>query len=158
MYQDDTHLYLVQELCLGGDISDMLAVNHPLTEQEGARILQCVLEFLSDIHAKNVCYGDIKPANFVLRNLYPSIVHLMDPESPKGRIDVVAIDFGCCQWYDPDLCLPDHRVTGTPLYMAPEIIKGCHGKEVDVWAAGVMVSSSSEWVFWVCTMTPKLHI
>ena len=32
------------------------------------------------------------------------------------------------------------QVTGTPLYMAPENLRGCHGMEVDVWAAGVMVS------------------
>jgi serine/threonine protein kinase len=31
-------------------------------------------------------------------------------------------------------------VTGTPLYMAPEDLRGCHGMEVDIWAAGVMVS------------------
>jgi serine/threonine protein kinase len=31
------------------------------------------------------------------------------------------------------------QVTGTPLYMAPENLRGCHGIEVDVWAAGVMV-------------------
>jgi serine/threonine protein kinase len=36
--------------------------------------------------------------------------------------------------------LPVLQVTGTPLYMAPENLRGCHGMEVDVWAAGVMVS------------------
>lgn len=35
------------------------------------------------------------------------------------------------------------QVTGTPLYMAPENLRGCHGMEVDVWAAGVMVSRTN---------------
>lgn len=43
-------------------------------------------------------------------------------------------------WADGVYCLCVLQVTGTPLYMAPENLRGCHGMEVDVWAAGVMVS------------------
>lgn len=110
-----------------------------VSQQEAATIIRCVLEFLADCHARSVCYGDVKPNNFVLRSLYPSISHLLDPSTPKGLLEVVAVDFGCCQVMD-DTCLPDSKVTGTPLYMAPENMRGCHGMEVDVWAAGVMVS------------------
>lgn len=38
-----------------------------------------------------------QPNNFVLRRLYPSIAHLLDPRKPKGQLEVVAVDFGCCQ-------------------------------------------------------------
>lgn len=88
-----------------------------------------------------VVAGDVKPNNFVLRSLYPSIAHLLDPSRPKGLLEVIAVDFGCCQEVD-DSCLPDLKVTGTPLYMAPEQLRACHGIEVDVWAAGVMVSGA----------------
>lgn len=42
------------------------------------------------------------------------------------------------------------QVTGTPLYMAPENMRGCHGVEVDVWAAGVMLYQllSDRFPFW----------
>jgi len=42
------------------------------------------------------------------------------------------------------------QVTGTPLYMAPENLRGCHGLEVDVWAAGVMLYQllSDRFPFW----------
>ena len=110
-----------------------------MTEFEAATIIKCVLEFLADCHERSICYGDVKPNNFVLRSLYPCIGHLLDPSTPKGRLEVVAVDFGCCQEVGEN-CLPDAKVTGTPLYMAPENLRGCHGVEVDVWAAGVMVS------------------
>eukprot|EP00878_Enallax_costatus_P015706 GHUV01016456.1.p1 GENE.GHUV01016456.1~~GHUV01016456.1.p1 ORF type:complete len:206 (+),score=48.58 GHUV01016456.1:988-1605(+) len=120
-----------------------------VSQQEAATIIRCVLEFLADCHANSICYGDVKPNNFVLRSLYPSIAHLLDPSRPKGLLEVVAVDFGCCQVMD-DACLPDSKVTGTPLYMAPENMRGCHGMEVDVWAAGVMLYQllSDRFPFW----------
>lgn len=81
-----------------------------LSEVEAATIIKCVLEFLADCHKRSVCYGDVKPNNFVLRNLYPCIAHLMDPSKPKGLLEVVAVDFGCCQEVG-EQCLPDVNVS-----------------------------------------------
>lgn len=68
-----------------------------------------MLEFLADCHERSICYGDVKPNNFVLRSLYPCIAHLMDPSKPKGQLEVVAVDFGCCQEVG-ESCLPDVKV------------------------------------------------
>jgi serine/threonine protein kinase len=70
-----------------------------------------VLEFLADCHERSICYGDVKPNNFVLRSLYPCLAHLMDPRKPRGYLDVVAVDFGCCQEVG-EHCLPDAKVMG----------------------------------------------
>lgn len=69
-----------------------------------------MLEFLADCHERSICYGDVKPNNFVLRSLYPCIAHLMDPRKPRGNLEVVAVDFGCCQEVDRENCLPDTKV------------------------------------------------
>lgn len=82
-----------------------------LSEQEAATIIRCVLEFLADCHERSICYGDVKPNNFVLRSLYPCLAHLMDPRKPRGYLDVVAVDFGCCQEVG-EHCLPDAKVMG----------------------------------------------
>lgn len=150
-FEDGRNIYVVQELCCGGDLADLMSAQEgQLSEQEAASIIKCVLEFLADCHERSICYGDVKPNNFVLRSLYPCIAHLMDPRKPRGNLEVVAVDFGCCQEVDRENCLPDTKVTGTPLYMAPENMRGCHGVEVDVWAAGVMLYQllSDRFPFW----------
>jgi serine/threonine protein kinase len=94
--------------------------------------------------------GDVKPANFAIRDLYPSIHHLMDPSKPKGELVIRAIDFGCCQQFNDDCLLP--KFTGTPVYMAPEVLMGCPGLQMDVWATGVMLYEllSGRFPFWAC--------
>jgi len=54
-----------------------------LSEYEAATIMRCVLEFLVDCHKRSICYGDIKPNNFVLRSLSASISHLLDPRQAQ---------------------------------------------------------------------------
>lgn len=94
--------------------SPLQAQEGQLSEQEAASIIKCVLEFLADCHERSICYGDVKPNNFVLRSLYPCIAHLMDPRKPRGNLEVVAVDFGCCQEVDRENCLPDTKVREGP--------------------------------------------
>lgn len=97
----------MQELCSGGDVASLLMVSGGrLDEKEAASIMLTVLRFLAHTHRDGVCYGDVKPNNFVLRNLYPSVAHMLDAAVPKGPISLCAVDFGCCQHTEPDACLP----------------------------------------------------
>lgn len=105
--QDEASIYIVQELCSGGDASGLLAAaGGRLDEREAAAVMLGALRFLARAHDAGVCYGDVKPSNFVLRQLYPSIAHMLDPAVPKGPIDLCAVDFGCCQHTEPGACLP----------------------------------------------------
>jgi len=109
VYEDAGRVYIVQELCAGGDVASLqcAASDGRLDEHEAAAVALAVLRFLAHAHRAGVCYGDVKPNNFVLRRLYPSITHMLDPTAPKGRIDLAVVDFGCCQRVKPDECLPD---------------------------------------------------
>jgi serine/threonine protein kinase len=108
VYGDDGSIYVVQELCAGGDLSALQAASGGrLDTREAAAAARAVLRFLAHAHARGVCYGDVKPGNFVLRSLYPSVAHMLDPSAPKGVISLAAVDFGCCQLVKPDECLPD---------------------------------------------------
>lgn len=119
----------MEELCPGGDVASLLtASGGRLDEREAAAVMSSVLQFLAAAHARRVCYGDIKPENFSLRRLYPCIDHIIDPAAPKGCLDVAAVDFGCCQITEPEMCLPD--VVGTKagwpcLFFSTELAAGC---------------------------------
>lgn len=92
---------------------------------------------LASSHDRNICYGDVKPANYLLESHYPCRRHLVDPTAPKGDLLVKGVDFGCSQKLNEEGKL--NKRTGTPLYMAPEIFFGWYGLEVDIWAAGMML-------------------
>lgn len=79
------------------------------------------------MHKKNIVHRDIKPENVLLESKDPT----------KHRIKLT--DFGFAKVLDPNQDgLTD--TLGSPLYMAPEIIKKIpYDQKVDIWSMGVIV-------------------
>lgn len=123
-YEDDTHVYIVMEQLTGGSIDDSLQSEGRFNEDLAGQVIFDVLSFLNSMHKDEICYGDVKPQNFMLTgNL--------------GKSKIKAVDFGCCQKVIKGRRFRNR--TGTPLYMAPEVQLGNFGVESDVWSAGVML-------------------
>ena len=78
------------------------------------------------MHKKNIAHRDIKPENI-----------LMESKDSKNT-NLKITDFGFAKCYDPT----EGGLTetlGSPLYMAPEIIKKLpYDCSVDIWALGVL--------------------
>jgi calcium-dependent protein kinase len=110
--------------------------NGSFGELDTAVIMRGVLDVLAECHSRNICYGDVKPANFLLSTADG------EPTSPRAAgvptLTVRAVDFGCSRAVAKGA--PLTQQCGTPLYMAPEMAMQRFGLGVDVWAAGVMVS------------------
>ena len=62
-----------------------------LTEQEAAQVIHDVLSVLSECHRQHIIYADIKPANFLLKHVYPDARSLVDP-SVESRVIEASID------------------------------------------------------------------
>ena len=96
------------------------------TEKDCANIIYQVLRGLNYMHKQNIVHRDIKPENILLES--------KDPSQTSLKIT----DFGFAKCYDP----AEGGLTetlGSPLYMAPEIIKKLpYDTAVDIWAVGVM--------------------
>ncbi|KAI8464978.1 MAG: kinase-like domain-containing protein [Monoraphidium minutum] len=138
VHSDAYSVYLVQELLVGGSLQALLDTQGQLSEEEAAAALRGVLEAIAACHDEGICYGDVKPANFMLASLYPSVSHLADPSAPKGAVDVRMVDLGCAQEC-PDECSLS-GLSGTPVYMAPEVAAGePYGPASDLWGVGVML-------------------
>lgn len=114
-----------------------------ISEHDSAAIMRGVLDMLVECHRHHICYGDVKPANFLITAVTASLGwplgdrHL--PHSFTQHTAVKAVDFGCSHRFTK--CTPLRQERGTPLYMAPEMATQRYGLLVDVWAAGVMVST-----------------
>ncbi|DBB09202.1 TPA: hypothetical protein ACH3X3_007794 [Trebouxia sp. C0006] len=111
VYEDDAQVYLVMELCSGGD-------------------LERVLE------AKCIVHGDVKPANFMLRQRFRDPLRALERGAAQGDW-LKAVDFGCSQSYRNKASLS--RRTGTPVYMAPEVFKRDYLQASDMWSLGMMM-------------------
>ena len=127
----DTHLYLVMELCAGGDLFDRIIQTKKYTEYDARRVMRRLLCAMHYIHEDcQLVHRDIKPENILLTGAN-------DP------CDVKITDFGVAKSASSEL----KTFCGTPLYFAPEVLKrrhtvhgqGRYGKAADVWSLGVIL-------------------
>jgi len=117
--QDEKCLYVIQELCGGGDFMDYLIEQGTLGEMAARFYTANVVLALQHIHGCAVIYRDLKPENLVF--------------TTDGFLKLV--DFGFAT--KKPRCM---TICGTPEYLAPEVVSGeGYGKAVDYWALGVLV-------------------
>jgi len=122
-YENQHFLYLVMELCTGGELFDKndvyLKNDHAYTEQEAARVTFKCLEALQHCHAMGITHRDIKPENVMF--------------GKDGEVRLV--DFGLAK----DSVLQMRSYAGTPFFMAPEVLDGCYTHKCDIWSLGCVL-------------------
>jgi len=123
-YEDPHFLYVVMELCRGGEIFSRIIEHKQFGEKHAALLGQQMLRATSYIHELHIIHRDIKAENFMLaESSITSCVKL--------------IDFGmACRCEDGQLL---SEMCGSPHYMSPELIGQKYNNMADVWALGVLV-------------------
>ncbi|XP_058680547.1 serine/threonine-protein kinase PAK 1-like, partial [Ammospiza caudacuta] len=114
-------LLLVIEYMDGGVLSDIVSQTC-LSEDEMAAISRECLQGLDFLHANDVIHRDVKSDNILLRT--------------DGSVKLA--DFGLATQLSPE---QSRRcsVTGTPWWMAPEVVTGQpYGPKVDIWSFGIV--------------------
>mmetsp|Transcript_30874 Transcript_30874/g.47321 ORF Transcript_30874/g.47321 Transcript_30874/m.47321 type:complete len:813 (+) Transcript_30874:35-2473(+) len=121
-YQDDRSLYMLIELVQGGELFSVIhtETRDGIPNSNARFYAACILEALSHLHHRHICYRDLKPENILIDN----------------RGYCVLVDLG----FAKIVMDKTYTLCGTPEYLAPEIIlsKG-HDKGVDFWAFGVLI-------------------
>ncbi|GLI63029.1 hypothetical protein VaNZ11_005889, partial [Volvox africanus] len=121
-YENAVQVQLVMELCKGGELWTRVQKGK-YDEAAAAAIIREVLCTVAQCHAKGIVLRDVKPENFLF--LTPA------PDSPLKMID-----FGLATYCKPGQLLTDRA--GSPLYVAPEVLKQSYGQPCDVWSTGVV--------------------
>ena len=119
-FQDRDNLYLVMDLLNGGDLRFHISRYRKFSEEQTRFFIANIIYAIDYIHSNNVIHRDIKPENLVLDD--------------KGYVRIT--DFGIAKENMPD---NSSETSGTPGYMAPEVMKGRnHSFPVDFFAIGVI--------------------
>ncbi|XP_047330895.1 calcium-dependent protein kinase 24 [Impatiens glandulifera] len=124
VFEDKEDVYLVMELCLGGELFDRIVARGHYTERGAANITRTVLEVVKVCHEHGVIHRDLKPENFLYAD---------DSENAQLK----AIDFGLSIFFKPGQKF--NEIVGSPYYMAPEVLRRNYGPEIDVWSTGVIL-------------------
>ncbi len=127
---EDHTFYYVMELLTGRDLDTLVRQSGPLPAERVVFLMRQVCHSLAEAHAQGLVHRDITP-----RNLYACRMGL-DYDFVK------VLDFGLVSFHDPSsvgrsLMTGAHVTTGTPAFMAPEVIlEGAVDARADIYALG----------------------
>jgi eukaryotic-like serine/threonine-protein kinase len=126
--------YYVMELLAGRDLDSLVREFGPVPANRAIHLLRQVCHSLADAHARGLVHRDIKPANvYVCRmGLEYDFVKVLDFGLVKFN------GMGGSPGAQETLLTAHNTTTGTPAFMAPEIILGQSDvdRRADVYALG----------------------
>lgn len=145
-FEDLNNVYLVLELCSGGELFDRIIEKKYYNETEARIIFKQIMKAIIHCHMQGVCHRDLKPENFIM-------ISKDDPYTLK------LIDFGLSRTFEnkeDSVLQPKKPIeniiqgkrhtravlmtkAGTPFYIAPEVLTGNYNEKCDVWSAGVIL-------------------
>jgi serine/threonine-protein kinase len=124
----DGLLYLAMQYVKGPTLTQLLVNENPLAVDRVIDIVMQALAGIEEAHLAGVVHADLKADNIIL-------------DQRRAGVDVVKIvDFGIARLVtgtrDPD----DRSISGTPEYMAPEVISGAPPSFAsDIYAVGIIM-------------------
>mmetsp|Transcript_9375 Transcript_9375/g.23719 ORF Transcript_9375/g.23719 Transcript_9375/m.23719 type:complete len:385 (+) Transcript_9375:108-1262(+) len=140
VHETAAKLYLVMELCTGGELFDKIVTLGKYTEEDARYFTFKLLNAVLYLHDKHIVHRDLKPENILL-------------SSPRPDAELKITDFGLSR-ITGNATTTDrkeqmlHTRCGTPGYAAPEVLVSeretgeggrNYGPACDMWAVGTIV-------------------
>lgn len=123
-FEDNENVYIVMELCEGGELLDrILSRGGKYSEEDARAVIVQILSVVAFCHLQGVVHRDLKPENFLFL-------------SKDENSQLKAIDFGLSDFVKPDERLND--IVGSAYYVAPEVLHRSYSTEADIWSVGVI--------------------
>ena len=87
-YSTDKYVYIINELCTGGELFNKIVEVKHFTESTACYIMRQLLSAVAYCHDKGVIHRDLKPENILIEN---------SEEKDKEFFHIKIIDFGTCE-------------------------------------------------------------
>ena len=127
-YETEKHIYLIMELCTGGELFDRIVQNTEngiqFTEKQAASLFRQMMSAINYCHKNGIVHRDLKPENLLYLN--------KNENSP-----IKVIDFGMSKRFTHEKFM--NEKVGTAYYISPEILQGKYDEKCDIWSAGVIL-------------------
>ena len=107
VFEDKDYIYIVTELCEGGELFDVILEKQCFNEKDAASITKQTLNAVAYCHSMKVAHRDLKPENILL--------------DKQNQESIKIIDFGTSQIFQEGQKM--HQTYGTAYYIAPEVLK-----------------------------------
>jgi calcium-dependent protein kinase len=124
VYKNYDKIYIVTELCTGGELFDHIKKLKKFSENQAAKYMLDIVTAVKHCHELGIIHRDLKPENLLFEN-----------EDPESTLKL--IDFGTSRF------VPDNKklkkAIGTCYYIAPEVLNSEYDKKCDVWSLGVIL-------------------
>lgn len=147
VYKSHERMYFITDYCNGGDLEKFRTLRLEINEQECQLIVKQLVQGVKELHSRKIVHRDLKLANILLH--FPDVnldqfsfiekeEFLKNVDLSKTKFEIKIADFGFSK------VLKTHKdltktVCGTPLYMAPQIIReNDYSNKADIWSLGIM--------------------
>ncbi|CAF3383508.1 unnamed protein product [Rotaria socialis] len=122
VFEDDTNIYLILELC-ATDMQKYLNIRQQFTEDETRHYIKQIVAGIEYLHSHQILHRDLKLHNLLL--------------TKDNNVKIA--DFGLAK----QLVTHEQRnftMVGTPNFLAPEIAtRKTHSFEADIWSLGALI-------------------
>lgn len=126
-FKTEKNYYIVNEYCGDGTLANVMAKNSSMSYYEKEALCKKYLSQLKSalkyLYKNNIIHRDLKPSNILI----------------SGN-NIKLADFGFSRYFDPTETFTMSSFCGTPIYMAPELLKEKqYTNKVELWSFGIIM-------------------
>jgi len=128
-FEDARSVYLIMELCSGGELFDRILEQGRFGEKDAAVAMQHIFRGVHYMHSRRVTHRDLKPENFLLTS-----GNKMEAVS-KSSLKI--IDFGLAHDFPEEGSMLRTKA-GSAYYVSPQVLNASYDHMADMWSLGVI--------------------